>query len=71
VLGVVDDGVAGPKTLAAVNGYPNQRELFQKLYRVEVEKEVNHIYNWQIILMCLGGVLIGHVGYRIIRKIKT
>lgn len=32
VLGVTSDGVVGPKTLAAVNGYPDQRELFEKLW---------------------------------------
>ena len=40
-------------------------------YPVEVVKEVNHLHNWQIILMCLGGVLIGYVGFRVIKKIKT
>jgi len=39
-------------------------------YPVEVVKEVNHLHNWQIILMCLGGVLIGYIGFRIFRKIK-
>jgi lysozyme family protein len=32
VLGVRDDGVVGPVTLAAVNGYPDQRELFGRLW---------------------------------------
>ena len=32
VLGVKDDGSVGPKTIAAVNEYPNQKELFQKLW---------------------------------------
>jgi len=32
VLGVVADGIVGKKTLAAVNDYPNQEELFQKLW---------------------------------------
>ena len=32
VLGVVDDGIVGPKTIAAINNYPNQKELFQKLW---------------------------------------
>lgn len=31
-LGVVDDGIVGNKTLYAVNTYPNQKELFQKLW---------------------------------------
>lgn len=38
--------------------------------RVEIEKEVNRLKNWQIILMILGGVLIGYVGYRIVRFVK-
>lgn len=41
------------------------------LYPVEVVKEVNLLHNWQIILMCLGGVLIGYLGFIVIRKIKT
>lgn len=32
VLGVTADGVVGPKTLAAINNYPNQKELFEKLW---------------------------------------
>ena len=32
VLGVYADGVVGPKTIAAINNYPNQKELFQKLW---------------------------------------
>ena len=32
VLGVTVDGQVGPKTLAALNGYPNQQELFAKLW---------------------------------------
>lgn len=32
ILGVKVDGIVGPKTLAAVNNYPNQKELFQKLW---------------------------------------
>lgn len=32
VLGVDDDGVVGPKTIAAINNYPNQKELFDKLW---------------------------------------
>lgn len=31
LLGVVDDGIVGEKTLAAVNNYKNQRELFEKI----------------------------------------
>lgn len=32
VLGVVADGLVGPKTIAAINNYPNQKELFEKLW---------------------------------------
>ena len=32
VLGVKDDGVVGSKTLAAINDYPDQEELFWKLW---------------------------------------
>lgn len=32
VLGVTADGVVGPKTIAAINNYPNQKELFEKLW---------------------------------------
>lgn len=33
VLGVTIDGNVGPKTLAAINNHPDQRTLFQKLWR--------------------------------------
>lgn len=39
-------------------------------FPVEVIKEVNRIRGWQIILMCLGGVFIGYIGYKIIRFIR-
>lgn len=32
ILGVKDDGVVGPITLAAINNYPNQEELFRLLW---------------------------------------
>ena len=32
VLGVKQDGVVGPVTLAAINGHPSQKILFQKLW---------------------------------------
>ena len=32
VLGVVPDGVVGPKTLASINNYANQEELFNRLW---------------------------------------
>lgn len=39
-------------------------------YPVIKTKEVNRLYSWQIILMCLGGVLIGFLGYRLFRLFK-
>ena len=33
ILGVKDDGIVGPRTIAAINNYPNQRELFEKLWK--------------------------------------
>ena len=33
VLGVTADGVVGPKTIAAINDYPNKKELFEKLWK--------------------------------------
>lgn len=33
VLGVTADGIVGPVTLAAINEYPNQEELFNKLWK--------------------------------------
>lgn len=33
VLGVTTDGIVGPKTIAAINNYPNQRELFERLWQ--------------------------------------
>ena len=32
VLGVKNDGIVGLKTLAAINYYPNKKELFEKLW---------------------------------------
>ena len=36
----------------------------------EVTKEVNKLYNWQFILMVLGGGFIVVIGYKLIRIIK-
>ncbi len=33
VLGVKDDGVVGPRTLEKINTYPDQKELFDKLWK--------------------------------------
>lgn len=32
ILDIKDDGIVGPKTLAAMNDYPDQSELFKKLW---------------------------------------
>lgn len=37
VLGLKQDGIVGTKTLAAINNYPNERELFQKLWQARKE----------------------------------
>ncbi len=37
VLGVEIDGLVGEKTLAAINNYPNQQELFNKLWKERKE----------------------------------
>lgn len=36
----------------------------------EVTKEVNKLYNWQVILMVLGGGCIAVIGYKLVRIIK-
>lgn len=33
ILGVTDDGLVGNKTLSAINNYPDQKELWQKLWK--------------------------------------
>lgn len=33
ILGVSIDGIVGPKTIAAINNYPNEKELFFKLWK--------------------------------------
>ena len=38
---------------------------------IEVTKEVNKLYNWQIILMVLGGAVIVLLIYKLIKLIKT
>lgn len=37
VLGVKIDGLVGSKTIAAINNYPNQQELFNKLWKERKE----------------------------------
>lgn len=38
---------------------------------VEVEKEVNKVYTWQIILMVIGGGSLGFCLYKLFSKIKS
>jgi lysozyme family protein len=33
MLGLVQDGIVGPKTLSAINGYPDEKELFARLWK--------------------------------------
>lgn len=37
ILNVVQDGIVGEKTLAALNGYPDQKELFGKIFQERVD----------------------------------
>ncbi|MDR2003607.1 MAG: peptidoglycan domain protein [Prevotella sp.] len=37
ILGVTADGIVGPKTLAALNGYPDQELLFVKIYEARIQ----------------------------------
>lgn len=39
-------------------------------YPVVETKEVNRLKNWQIILMILGGVAIGYIGFKLIRYFR-
>lgn len=48
----------------------NVTDTIRVPYPITEIKEVNILKNWQILLMCLGGVLLGYVGFRIIRWIK-
>lgn len=38
---------------------------------IEIEKEVNKVYTWQIILMVIGGGSLGFCLYKLISKIKS
>lgn len=38
---------------------------------IEIEKEVNKLYAWQVLLMILGGVAIALGGYKLIKFIKV
>jgi lysozyme family protein len=37
ILNVTADGVVGEKTLAALNGYPDQKELFGRIFQARVD----------------------------------
>lgn len=37
ILNVVQDGIVGEKTLAALNNYPDQKELFGKIFQARVD----------------------------------
>lgn len=37
VLGVGIDGIVGPKTIAAINSYPDQKELFEKIKQERID----------------------------------
>ena len=37
VLGVQPDGIVGPRTIAAINNYPNEKELFVKLWQARAK----------------------------------
>lgn len=37
LLGVKADGIVGPKTLQAINDYPNQKELFEKIRAIRIQ----------------------------------
>lgn len=46
ILGVKDDGIVGDKTLQAINNYPNQKDLFNKLW-MRRKKHFESIANTQ------------------------
>ena len=37
ILGVPIDGIVGPKTIAAINSYPDQKELFDKIKQERID----------------------------------
>lgn len=49
----------------------NITDTLTKIKTVEVTKEVNRIYNWQVGLMVLGGLAIALGGYKLIKFIKV
>jgi len=66
VLGVSIDGVVGPKTIAAINGHPDERELFRRLWvareeffkRVAVGPQKKFLKGW---LNRLNGIQYGYL----------
>lgn len=58
------------------NRYLRDSIFFTDTVRIEVPypvietKEVNRLKNWQIILMILGGVAIGYMGFKLIRYFR-
>ena len=46
------------------------RDSIPIVQTVEKIIEVNKLKNWQIILMVLGGILLGIIGYKLLRVIK-
>lgn len=49
----------------------NMTDTIVKIQPVEITKEVNKIYTWQIILMVLGGMAVLLCIYKLIKMIKT
>lgn len=76
MLGLRTDGIVGPKTLSAINGYPNERELFNKLWkereaffkRIGVKSQKKFLDGWLRrlkgikygMLVCNGGKVIDY-----------
>lgn len=47
-----------------------QKDTIPKIQKVVEVQEVNKLKTWQVILMCLGGLGIGYLIYKIVRLIK-
>lgn len=53
MLGVAADGIVGPKTLTAINEYPDRKELFEKLWnrrKAHFENLASHDPSQQVFL---------------------
>ena len=75
-MGLLSDGLVGPKTLGAINGYPNEKELFTKLWnereaffkRIGVKTQKKFLDGWLRrlngikygLLVCNGGKIINY-----------